>query len=183
MTLSMHDLYKNLTNEGLIFCFCGSVSQSIVEGIGETLWQRMELEGTETSTISKVFPIFVEQMQNILNYSAERISSEKSGGEELRFGIVAVGKSEERFYVCCGNYIEKQSAEMLTKRLNELQSMSKEELKELYKKQRKAAKLEGKAKGGGLGFIDMARRSSKPLEFDIIPVDDKKSFFAMTTTI
>lgn len=183
MALSVHELYTSLMKEGIIFCFCGSISQSIVEGIGETLWQRMELEGTHTSTISKVFPIFVEQMQNILSYSAEKISSEKSGGEELRFGIVTVGKSDGRFYVCCGNYVEKRSAEILSKRLEELRKMSKEELKDHYKKQRKMVTGEGKSKGAGLGFIDMARRASKPLEFALIPVDHDKFFFSMMTVI
>jgi hypothetical protein len=181
--LSVHELYTSLMKEGIIFCFCGSVSQSIVEGIGETLWQRMELEGTQTTTISKVFPIFVEQMQNILSYSAEKITSEKNGGEELRFGIVTVGKAEGRFYVCCGNYVEKQSAETLMQRLRELRLLDKEQLKELYKKQRKVVTLDGKLKGAGLGLIDMARRASKPLEYDLIPVDEAKMFFTMTTTI
>jgi len=183
VALSVRELYTNLMSEGIIFCFCGSVSQSIVEGIGETLWQRMELEGAQTSTIGKVFPIFVEQMQNILTYSAEKICSDKNGGEELRFGIVTVGKAEGRFYVCCGNYVDGRAAEILATRLSELQTMNKEQLKELYKQQRKIATLEGKSTGAGLGFIDMARRASKPLEFDLISVDDNRLFFSMTTTI
>jgi len=183
MALSVHELYTSLVKEGIIFCFCGSISQSIVEGIGETLWQRMELEGAETSTIAKVFPIFVEQMQNILSHSAEKVVSGRNGAEELRFGIVTVGKSDGRFYVCCGNYVEKESAEMLADRLTKLQTMDKEELKDLFKKQRKLASLEGKSKGAGLGFIDMARRASKPIEFELIPVEGERFFFSMITTI
>ncbi len=95
MSLDMRQLYTDLKNDGIIFCFCGSVSQSVVEGIGETLWQRLEIEGTEMGTIARVFPIFVEQMQNIVSHSAEKISSEKEGGEEIRFGIMIVGKSPD----------------------------------------------------------------------------------------
>lgn len=183
MAVSVYDLYTGLMKEGIIFCFCGSVSQSIVEGIGETLWQRMELEGTESGTIGKVFPIFVEQMQNILSHSAERILSDKSGREELRFGIVTVGKSNGSFYVCCGNYVETRYVESLASRLTELQKMDKSELKELYKKQRKSGTPEGESKGAGLGFIDMARRASKPIEFELIPVNDEMHFLSMTITV
>jgi hypothetical protein len=43
--IGIFDLYKDLKKEGVIFCFCGPTTQHIVEGIGETLRQRMELEG------------------------------------------------------------------------------------------------------------------------------------------
>jgi hypothetical protein len=184
VSLDIRELYTGLKKEGIIFCFCGSVSQSVVEGIGETLWQRLEMEGTEVGTIGRVFPIFVEQMQNIVSHSAEKIASEKEGGEEIRFGIMIVGKSPEgRFYVRCGNYVEKENAEVLRQRLESLSQMDKEQLKELYKEQRRQAKTQGASKGAGLGFIDMARRASSPLEFDIVPVDEDTSFFSMTTTV
>lgn len=184
MSLNLHELYTDLKKEGIIFCFCGSVSQSIVEGIGETLWQRLELEGTEVSTIGRVFPIFVEQMQNIVSHSSERITPDKIGGEEIRFGIIIVGRSpDSRFYITCGNYVDNSSAESIRRRLEPLRDMDKDQLKELYREQRRQAKSEGKSKGAGLGFIDMARRASGPLDFDIVPVNGETSFFSMTTTV
>jgi hypothetical protein len=184
VSLNLHELYTGLKKEGIIFCFCGSVSQSIVEGIGETLWQRLEIEGTEMSTIGRVFPIFVEQMQNIVSHSSERITSEKTGGEEIRFGIMIVGKSSDgRFYITCGNYVDKAAAESIRQKLEGIREMDKDQLKDLYREQRKQAKSDGKSKGAGLGFIDMARRASAPLEYDIVPVNAETSFFSMTTTV
>ncbi len=183
MELNMFDLYKNLTSDGIIFCFCGSASQSIVEGIGETLWHRMEIEGHEISVIGKVFPIFVEQMQNIVSHSADKIKAENDHSEELRFGIVIVGIENGRFYVRCGNYIENEKSEELSSKLRELQSMDKTQLKTRFKEQRQAAKSPGSAKGSGLGFIDMARKAGEPLDFHITPVDEKRSFFSLTTII
>ncbi len=183
MEPNIFDLYRSLTDEGYIFCFCGSITQSIVEGIGETLWQRMELEGAEMSTIGKVFPIFIEQMQNIVNYSAERIPPFSESTEEQRFGIVTVGKIGAKFSVCCGNYVENRKVEALRERLTGLKNLDKDRLKKLYKEELRKAKEEGKSKGAGLGFIDMARRVSEPLQFEIVPVDEEKSFFSMRTII
>lgn len=184
MSLDIRELYTGLKKEGIIFCFCGSVSQSVVEGIGETLWHRLEMEGTEVGTIGRVFPIFVEQMQNIVSHSAEKIVSDKEGVEEIRFGIMIVGKSAEgRFYIRCGNYVEREKVEGLRQRLESLCEMDQDQLKKLYKEQRRQAKTTGTAGGAGLGFIDMARRASCPLEFDIVPVDEDTAFFSMTTTV
>jgi hypothetical protein len=186
MAFDIFSLYRELTKEGIIFCFCGSASQHIVEGIGETLLQRMEMEGTEMGVIGRVFPIFVEQMQNVVSHSADRIATSSRDGnelEELSFGMVIVGKQNGRFYVRCGNFVENRETGMLAKRLKELQHMDKEQLKILYKEERRKAKAEKRSKGAGLGFIDMARKASEPLEFSITPVDEERSFFSMTTVV
>ncbi len=181
MALDLYELYKDLTNDRILFCFCGSASQLIVEGIGETLLHRMELEGTDTSIVGRVFEIFVEQMQNIVNYSSESIPVAVPVGQELRVGILIVGKQDENFYVRCGNYIDNQQVEFLTTTLGGLQTMDKTQLKALYKETRKSG--QGGEKGAGLGFIDMARKASKPLEFSITTVDETRSFFSLTTII
>ncbi len=60
--------------------------------------------------------------------------------------------------------------------------MSKDELKEYYKAQRRKSPEEG-SKGAGLGFIDMAKKASEPIEFDFKPIDEKVSFFSLKTVI
>ncbi|MBF0550746.1 MAG: hypothetical protein HQK60_09430 [Deltaproteobacteria bacterium] len=172
-------LYRELKRDGIIFCFSGAISQGIVEGIGETLKQKMALEETRVSTMQKVFGIFVEQMQNISNYSAEKIESQKNeSGTELRFGILTVGRDKEMFCIRCGNYIIKEDAGGLSEKLYKLRNMSKEELNIYFRERRKAAPEPG-SKGAGLGFIEMARKSTRPIEFSIVEVDDVRSFFSI----
>ena len=60
--------------------------------------------------------------------------------------------------------------------------MSKDELKALYKEQLRAEPEVG-SKGAGLGFTEIARRASKPLEFDFIDLDNNRAFFALKATI
>ena len=59
--------------------------------------------------------------------------------------------------------------------------MSKEELRALYKEQLRADPEEG-SKGAGLGFMEIARRASKPIEFDFTDLGDY-TFFALKATI
>jgi len=182
MKFSISDLYNQLTKEGIIFCFCGSASQLIVEGIGETLLQRIRLESTDIGVVGRVFQVFVEQMQNIVSHSAERIVSEDEESGTLRVGIVIVGKEKDKFYVRCGNFVEKDQAESLRARLTMLQKMTKDQLKALYKEERRRAETDPDNKAG-LGFIDMARKASEPINFEITPVSETRSFFSMTTII
>ncbi len=181
--IDIFNLYENLNKDGVIFCFSGSTSQSIIEGIGETLRQKMELEGAGLSVINRVFTVFVEQIHNILHYSEEKVAQEPASDGELRFGIVLVGTWESRYYVRCGNYISNNNVDRLSQLLVQLQGMDKEQLKVLYKERRRSAESGDASKGAGLGFIEIARKSTEPLKFDITRVDDRKSFFSITTLI
>jgi hypothetical protein len=177
------DLYKDLKRDGVIFCFCGPASQAVIEGIGETLRQRMELEGVGTSVINRVFSVFIEQIHNILHYSAEKIPEAKTVEGELRFGIVLVGMWEGRYYVRCGNFVPNKQVRALSQLLEQLQGMDKDELKTLYKERRRSPEASDNSKGAGLGFIEMARKASDPLKFDFTTVDKDTSFFSITATI
>ena len=60
--------------------------------------------------------------------------------------------------------------------------MSRDELKSLYKEKLRAEPEQG-SKGAGLGFIEVARRATKPIEFDFSDVDGDYAFFAIKATI
>lgn len=182
MKFDVHDFYEDLNQKGIIFCFCGPVSQSLIEGIGGTLRQKMELEDTDLNTSQKVFSVFVEQMQNIVNYSADRIILENKLEGEVRIGVLILGKEDDHFYVLCGNKTERTNMETISNQLKTLSSMSKAELKKLYQDRRKTSPLR-EGKGTGLGFIDIARKATMPIEFEFSPVDDKFVFFTIKAVI
>jgi hypothetical protein len=181
--IKIYDLYKNLKEEGVVFCFCGPTSQAVVEGIGETLRQRMELEGVGTSVINRVFSVFIEQIHNILHYSGEKIPEDRTADDELRFGIILVGRRGNNYYVRCGNFVSNTRVGPLTELLERLQGMDRDQLKALYRERRKSAEPCSDSKGAGLGFIEMARKASEPLKFDFTVVDDDRSFFSIITII
>lgn len=181
--IEIYDLYRNLKDEGVIFCFCGPATQAVVEGIGETLRQRMELEGAGTSLINRVFSVFIEQIHNILHYSGEKIPEDRTADDELRFGIVLIGTRGNSYYVRCGNFVSNRHVRALSEHLERLQGMDKDQLKTLYKERRRSAGPSNDSKGAGLGFIEMARKASEPLKFDFTAVDAGRSFFSITTII
>ena len=181
MMHQIEQFYEQLRHEGIIFSFSGPVSQSLLEGIGETLRQKMNLEERSTSVTQKVFSIFVELMQNVINYSAEKGII---GGEEqdLSLGVLIIGKQENHFYIQCGNYITQDQKGPLAEKLNKIQAMDKDELKRYYKQQRRKDPAE-QSKGAGLGFIEMARKASQPIQFSILPTSTEKDFFVVTAII
>ncbi len=178
MLNDLHQFYTDLKKEGVMFCFSGPTSQSVVEGIGRTLRMKMELEEAGMATTHRVFSLFVEQMQNIVNYSTEQTPPDNGNGDELRHGIVVVGRNDGKFYVICGNYVSIPQSKKMIERITYLQGLNKQELKDYYKRMRRE-EPGPESKGAGLGFIEMFRRVSEPLEYHLAPIDTQTVFFTI----
>jgi anti-sigma regulatory factor (Ser/Thr protein kinase) len=107
----------------------------------------------------RVFGIFVEQAQNVIRYSKERIAT---GGT----GTVAISKAEDGFLVEAINPMDEKNVGDLRQNLAELKAMDSKELRKAYKQRLREGPPEG-SKGAGLGFIEMARKADH-FEFDFV---------------
>ena len=181
MQKEIQNFYHQLQEKGIIFSFSGPISQSLLEGIGQTLKQKMSLEETSTNVVHKVFSIFVELMQNIINYSAQRITAQEAD-EELSYGVLIVGKENDHFYIISGNYIQENQKDPLQEKLAKIKSMDRDELKQFYKQQRRL-QSDDASKGAGLGFIEMARKATYPIEYEIDSIENGYRFFVVKTII
>lgn len=182
------DLRGMLHRQGVIFAYSDYVTEPVLSGVGEALKQKLTIDDADTKTLRSVFAIFVEQMQNIIRYSAEKAhaplppAADPHALREMRYGILTIGREGDDYVVCAGNLVERNDVERLRTRLSRIRDMTKDELKALYKEQLRAEPEAG-SKDAGLGFMEIARRASKPIEFDFTDVDATHSFFALKATI
>ena len=184
------DLYvlrNHLNEKGIVFAYSGYITEQVLTGVGEALKQKLTFEDADTKTIRSVFAIFVEQMQNIIRYSSEQIPAPGAPASEhvrneLRYGILTIGQEGNDYVVHAGNLIRTTDVDRIQDRLRAIRGMSPAELKAAYKDQLRSGSDEY-SKGAGIGFIEIARRASKPIEFDFSRVDDQNSFFALKASI
>lgn len=175
----MYEFRNYLQSQGIMFCYSGYVTEEILSGIGEALKRKMALDEADTKTTRGVFSVFVEQMQNVIRYSAEIEAKEgEQRNLEMRYGVLTVGKTDGRFFVTCGNLVRKDDVDRLEGALQEIQTMDKSQLKDLYKRKLRGPTPEG-SKGAGVGFIDIARRASGPINFSFEDVAEKHAFFTL----
>ena len=170
---------KEVNEKNIIFSFVGYVSENILVSLGEALKQKMAIEETDINTTKKVFSVFVEQVQNIIRYSAERIGDEK---REMSSGVISVGCEQGRFFVICGNTVMRDQVAGLQERLTTLRSLDKDAIKAFYKEKLKEPP-EVDSKGAAIGLIEIVRRSSQPIEFDFMNIDEQKCFFCLKAFI
>lgn len=175
------DFVKNMTENGVIFSFKGTISQDIIVNIGDTIKTELGLFVSE-KTVMKVFAIFIELSQNILHYSAERaiVVDDISIG----VGSITLMQDDAMYKISSCNLVNNDDAEEIKKRCDYIKTLDKEGLKNFYLERRKTQQNpNGKSKGAGIGFIDIARKSDKQLEYEIQPLDDKQSYFILSAYI
>jgi hypothetical protein len=180
----LYDFRAVLQQEGIMFAYSGYVTEPVLHGVGEALKRQLEIQDADTKTVRSVFAIFVEQMQNMIRYSAEKLKAgeELETPKELSYGVLTIGQEGDDYVVHAGNLIYRQDVERMQGRLSAISAMDKEQLKVAYKEQLKAGPDEH-SKGAGIGFIEIARRASRPIEFDFMDAEDGYAFFALRACV
>jgi UDP-N-acetylglucosamine pyrophosphorylase len=93
-----------------------------------------------------------------------------------------IGKLDNKYSIFTGNYILNENIHGLKTRLDEVNSLNKEELKEYYKKVLNNGEMSLKG-GGGLGMIDIARKTGEKLGYNFLEIDNKVSFFTLNIKV
>lgn len=175
-------LQEQLRQDGVLITFCGRFSQEIIEELGEAVKKYLETEEQPKSDIVSIFSIFIEQTQNIKNYSASKDGTPKYDAV-ANSGIVTIGNDTAGHkYIVSGNLVEQGDVQALKARLDSLIQMDKQELKLLYRKLLREELPPGST-SAGLGLVDIAKRASLPLEYSFIETDGDCSFFTLKAVV
>jgi len=164
------DIKDILEQDEIILSYTGPINQKLIEGLSLVLNEFLKLNNISMSISLKIFAVFIEQTQNILYYSKNR-------------GITLLGKKRDgSFFIFSGNETNRLQKERLEKKLEKVLTMNKDELKKAYKEARRTESDESSA-GAGLGFFEMAKKSSKPIEYNFKKLAEDKYLFTLNVVI
>ena len=185
MQIDLFSAFRNTADfNGVLFYYNGNLSQNIIAAMGDTLKQRLESQDTSGPKARKLFSSYIEMLQNALHYSPA-----VPGTNDEKIGAVAIGKKEDKYYIVCGNLVEKHYLERIREKLEPLCSMSMDEIKQAYRDQLKNdnhSQEDSTSKGAGLGLLTLARDSSEPIEYSLIDTpesDSQLAYFYLKATI
>lgn len=175
MELDLFEYYKQARDNNILISFKGALSQEILVEMGGFIKQKISL----SKKIKKIFAVFVEMAQNIMHYSEEReqIDDKKSG-----VGMILFTESKGYFHVFSGNLIKSDNARGISEKIDNINSLTTEELKEAYAEQRRKPVEEG-SKGAGLGLMEIVRKANDSIDYKISYIDDRISFLELSVKI
>ncbi len=180
MMLDIYDFYDKMERNNIMLSFKGDITSELLTSILQIMESKLDNLQEEPKIKKKVYNVLVECLQNLYHHMDE--SNAEMQNEKVRSAIFMIGKIDNQYNIITGNYIKKDNVEGLKKRLDDINLLSKEELKEYYKAVLNNGEMSLKG-GGGLGMIDIARKTGEKLNFNFAPVDDKFSFFSLNIKI
>lgn len=175
----VYDFYKSMKAHEITLVYEGEITHQITKAFTSLTESNMAKEEESNTVQKKVFHVMVECLQNISKHA------DSFGSDDFLFagrGIFMVSKGDVEYHVTTGNVIENAKIEELTRILDHINVLDKEGLKQLYKTQMREGRLSEKG-GAGLGFIDIARKTGRKLDFHFLSIDEENSFFILTSTI
>jgi hypothetical protein len=121
----------------------------------------------------KVTFLMVECFQNIVRHGESVIFDDEHIENP---GYFLTKNIDNTHFITSGNLVRKENVKKLTEDLRHVNSLTKQELRELYKKALSTNEISEKG-GAGLGLIELARKSGHPIEFSFKPYNKDYSFF------
>jgi hypothetical protein len=126
-------------------------------------------------TYKRLLLVMIESLENIMKHSYNRIDGNKD--EALYLPVFSIARTGSRYKVMASNLIAAKAVDPLRKKLDLLNGMDKEGMKEYYKETITNGVFTNTG-GAGLGLIEIAKISGIPIQYEFLPVD--KSSFRFT---
>lgn len=177
MSFDINEFFSKLNNEDGILSFKGRVTSDVINKVLENVEKKL-VEADEDGKIrKKVYNVLVESLQNLFHH-VEDIPHETIGVNESKFCIIAVNRKNDGYIVTTGNFITSARIKPLKDKIDKINSLSQDELKDMYKFILNHQKLTAKG-GGGLGLVDIARKTGHKLEYNFYNVNNEYYFFSL----
>lgn len=170
--------YKNIYDQNIILLYKGELTFDLVTSIISTLEERLEELEENRRVKKKFYNVSTECIQN-LYYHLDEVNADelRISTYDNRSALIMIAARKRFYSLQTGNYIPSEKVSLIQKRLDEINSVPAEELRDLYKRALNEQAFSEKGTGG-LGFIDIARKTGgEKLRYKFQPVTDNVSYF------
>lgn len=183
MSFDVHEYYSQLDGGNVLLAYKGSITTDLINNVLEQIEVKMESVDEEPKVRKKVYNVLVESLQNLYHHVEELPEKFKDRDKfDSKFGVLVIAKENEAIKISCGNFITSEKIKFLKDKIDKINSLSKDELKDMYKFILNHQKLSAKG-GGGLGLVDIARKTGNKLEYTFQHYEDDYYFFNLDVFI
>ena len=183
MKTDIFDLYKLMERDYVLLAFKGSITSELLSSVFQIMESKMEDLKDAPKIRKRVFNVLVECLQNLYHHIDE--FEVKGSPEELaekKSAIFSISRTPDSYNIVTGNYIDSTNVADISGKIDYINSLDRDQLKAYYKEVLNNGVLSKKG-GGGLGLIDIARRSGSKLDYNLREINEGFSFFTLTVKI
>jgi hypothetical protein len=165
----------------IILLYKGGVDSDVINHVLDTVEGKMVEVNEQAKLRKKVYNVLVESLQNLYHHVDSVPEDFEDQGSE-KYGLLVVKKVTDGYRIITGNFVSAENIEKLEEKLKRINRSSHEEIKELYKFILNHQRISAKG-GGGLGLVDIARKTGNKLEYEFREYNNKYSFFYLNILV
>ena len=175
MSFNIENYISDQSTGNIILFYKGNIDSDIINHILDTVEDKMVEINEQSKLRKKVYNVLVESLQNLYHH-VDRVPDDFEDQTSEKFGMLVVEKVKSGYRIITGNFILEENIEKLEEKIKRINRSSHEEIKELYKFILNHQRISAKG-GGGLGLVDIARKTGNKLDYAFYSYNDKISFF------
>jgi predicted DNA-binding protein (UPF0278 family) len=181
MSFNIENYFSDLSTTNTILYYKGNVDSDVINHVLDTVEDKMVEVNEQSKLRKKVYNVLVESLQNLYHH-VDRVPEDFEDQTAEKFGLLIVKKVDNGYTITTGNFVQTENIEKLEEKIRRINRSSHDELKELYKFILNHQRISAKG-GGGLGLVDIARKTGNKLEYTFKEYNDKYSFFYLNILI
>jgi len=175
MSFNIEYYFSDHNDGSVILMYRGNIDSEVINQVLDTVEDKMVEVDEQSKLRKKVYNVLVESLQNLYHH-VDRVPADFEDQTSEKFGLVVVKKVQTGYRIITGNFVQADNIEKLEEKIKRINRSSHEEIKELYKFILNHQRISAKG-GGGLGLVDIARKTGNKLEYSFRQYDEKFYFF------
>ena len=175
MSFNIENYFSDLSDGNTILYYKGNVDSDVINHVLDTVEDKMVAVNEQSKLRKKVYNVLVESLQNLYHH-VDKVPEDFEDQSAERYGLLVVKKVDDGYRIITGNFVHSENIEKLEEKIKRINRSSHEEIKELYKFILNHQRISAKG-GGGLGLVDIARKTGNKLEYSFKTYNRYYSFF------
>jgi hypothetical protein len=181
MGFDIENYVKDQARSNIILFYKGNVDSDVINHVLDTVEDKMTEVNEQSKLRKKVYNVLVESLQNLYHH-VDKVPDDFEDQSSEKYGVVVVQKVDNGYKIITGNFVHSDNIEKLEEKIKRINRSSQEEIKELYKFILNHQRISAKG-GGGLGLVDIARKTGNKLDYSFKEYNDKYSFFYLNILV
>jgi hypothetical protein len=181
MGFDIENYVKDQAKNNVILFYKGNVDSDVINHVLDTVEDKMAEANEQAKLRKKVYNVLVESLQNLYHH-VDKVPDDFEDQTSEKFGLLVVQKVDSGYKIITGNFVHADNVEKLEEKIKRINRSSHEEIKELYKFILNHQRISAKG-GGGLGLVDIARKTGNKLDYSFKEYNKQYSFFYLNILV
>ncbi len=181
MSFNIENYFSDISDGNIILFYKGNIDSDVINHVLDTVEDKMLGINEQSKLRKKVYNVLVESLQNLYHH-VDKVPDDFEDQVSEKYGLLVIIKVDDGYKIITGNFVHVENIEKLEEKIKRINRSSHEEIKELYKFILNHQRISAKG-GGGLGLVDIARKTGNKLDYSFKEYNAKYSFFYLNILV